>query len=224
MLDYLDGDRHAYVEVSSPNLDMWKMRGEVMFRSFATMGAIERVALGECKGKILDVGAGSGCHSLYLQKQHMDVDALDISPGAIEVMKKRKIAKPIHGNLFALEGKRYDTVLMLMNGMGICGTLDGLNLFFQFSKTILAANGQIIADSTDLASLYHPDSLSLQDDVYYGETAFVMRYNNIVGAPFPWLYIDFSTLEYYAGFQGLCCEKLIANKTGSYLVRITTEG
>lgn len=220
LLDYLNGKKQAAVKVMSPDLDMWKMRGELMFRSFGRMNQIERRALGLCRGKILDIGAGSGCHTLYLQQRHKDVDALDLSPGCIKVMKKRKIRRPVHDNLFSMKGKRYDTLLMLMNGLGICGSIDGLNLFFQFIRSILTDRGQVIADSTDLASLYDAKGLSERADAYYGETCFTMSYQTIVGDPFEWLYIDFDTLNFYAEYHGFTCEKIISDKTGKYLVRI----
>lgn len=194
MLDYLNGDKHAFVEVKSTTLDMEKMTGEVMFRSFKTMSYIEKKALGLCQGKILDIGAGSGCHTLYLQKRNQQVQALDISPGCIDVMKQRKIHHPVHGNLFSIKDRQFDTLLLLMNGLGICGTIDGLNLFFQFIKPLLSDRGQVIADSTDLALLYDPETFLTRNDIYYGETQFVMTYKTIEGDSFDWLYIDYDTL------------------------------
>lgn len=219
MLDYFNGQKQVYVEVESTTLDMWKMDGEVMFRTITTMSHLEKKALSLCRGKILDIGAGSGCHTLYLQKKGHLVDSLDISPGCVEVMTKRKIPCVIHDSLFSLEDKKYDTLLMLMNGLGICGSLDGLNLFFQFIKSVLSPKGQIIADSTDLASLHA--SLSLTEGSYYGETEFIMSYEKIIGDSFEWLYIDFTTLQTLAGFHGFACEKIMTDKADRYLARIT---
>ncbi len=221
LLDYYHGKKDAFVEVSSTTLDMWKMTGDVMFRSFKEMGYIEKKALGLCKGNILDIGAGSGCHSLYLQKRKLNVTSIDISPGCVEVMKQRKVAHPKHGNLFSIQDYKYDTLLMLMNGIGICGSIDRLNLFFQFIKSILTPHGQVIADSTDLANLYSTQTLqTINKDNYYGETQFIMSYKPIEGETFEWLYIDFNTLSFYADFNGFSCEKIIEDKTGKYLTRM----
>ncbi|MCP4021837.1 MAG: class I SAM-dependent methyltransferase [Desulfobacteraceae bacterium] len=222
MLDYLNGESAAYVDVVSTTVDMWKMKGVTMFRKFAQMGRIEQKALGLCRGKILDVGAGSGCHSLYLQKRNQIVDALDISLGCIEVMKKRKVNTTIHGSLFSLQERSYDTLLMLMNGLGICGTIDGLNLFLQYIKTLLTTGGQVIADSTDLAVLYDVTCLASSTRGYFGETEFKMTYKGAQSDPFPWLYIDFETLGYYTNLHGLKCEQILAGEGGKYLVRIYT--
>jgi SAM-dependent methyltransferase len=221
MMDYFNGDLNAHVEVKSTTLDMWEMAGSTMFRTFKSMNKIERKALGLCRGKILDIGAGSGCHSLYLQKKGHVVDALDMSCGCVEVMKKRKVVNVIHGNLFSVENKVYDTLLMLMNGLGICGSIDGLNLFFQFIKPILASAGQVIIDSTDITTLYDSQNIQVPDWAYPGETKFVMTYKEIVGDPFDWLYIDFETLQYYAGFHGFACELIMEDRTGKYLARLS---
>ncbi len=221
MLDYLNGDHNAYVEVTSTTLDMWKMSGRVMFRPFKQMNRIERKALSLCKGRILDIGAGSGCHSLYLQKRNQKVDSIDISPGCVSVMKKRKLTSVFHDSVFSLKNRQYHTLLMLMNGLGICGSIDGLHLFFQFIRTILDPKGQLIADSTDLSSLYDAENIALNNETYYGETQFTMTYKAIESVPFEWLYIDFDTLHYYANFHGLSCKKILSDNTGKYLVKMT---
>ncbi len=221
LLDYLSGRQDAFVEVDSTTLEMWTMKGETMFRSYLKMDAVERLALEICDGAILDVGAGAGCHTLYLQEQGLGVDALDISPGCIEVLAQRGVKNIFHQNLFSVTQKKYKTILMLMNGLGICGTLDGCNLFLQFVKTILDVGGQVIADSTDLTSLYNETLPSASElDSYFGETEFVMKYKNLRSDPFTWLYIDFRTLETLVRFNGLQCERLLSGEGGKYLVRI----
>jgi len=62
------------------------------FRLHDEMPALEKKALALASGKTLDVGCGSGSHSLYLQNQRgLDLTALDISEGAIEVAKARGV-------------------------------------------------------------------------------------------------------------------------------------
>ena len=221
MLAYLHGDRDAFVEVDSTTLEMSTMRGEVMFREYEQMELLEQKALELCRGEILDAGAGSGCHSLYLQSRGKEVEALDISPGCVEVMRQRQVRNVLHRNLFSLQGKRYTTILMLMNGLGISGTLGGLNRLLRHVKTLLAEGGQLIADSTDLTPLFAGVKQYLQLDHYFGETEFVMKYGEIVSDPFPWLYVDFETLRMFAEHNGLSCEQLLTVEGGDrYLVRM----
>jgi SAM-dependent methyltransferase len=193
-----------------------------MFRKYAEMDEIDKLALRLCSGKILDVGAGSGCHSLYLQKEGLEVDALDISPGSVEVMRKQGVKNILHQNLFSLRERSYDTILMLMNGLGICGSIDGVNLFLQFIKTILKEGGQVIADSTDLAVCHKDELIGLDyiNDMYIGETECVMSYKHRDSDPFNWLYIDYETLESLVTYNKLNCRCLMMAEQGRYLARI----
>lgn len=222
MLDYLHGRHNAYVEVSSTTLEMSTMPGKVLFRKHREMSVLEQQALVLCEGRILDVGAGSGCHSLYLQEQDREVHALDISPGCIEVMRQRKVITPIHQSLFSFEGGKYRTILMLMNGLGICGSLDGVNLFLQYVRNLLDEGGQVIADSTDLHLLHEATGAdqTVGRGGYYGETEFVLQYQNITSDPFAWIYIDFKILKTLVAFNGLQCEQVMTGDNGQYLVRI----
>lgn len=222
LLDFLDGRSDAFVTVESTTLEMWKMKGETMFRTFKAMNRIERKALSLCRGKILDAGAGSGCHSRYLHKRKMDVYSIDISPGCVEVMNRMSLPNVCHANLFSLDGiQKFDTLLMLMNGIGICGTIDGLHLFLQFIPDLLNPGGQVILDSTDISVLYRPSQLDQAEDTYYGETSFIMHYGDSRSDPFDWIYVDFETLLHCAGFHGINCENMLSDKTGRYLARIS---
>lgn len=222
MLAYLHGDHSACLEVESTTLEMATMTGEMMFRDFQEMDALERQALALSEGRILDVGAGSGSHSLYLQQQGLEVEAIDISPGAVEVMARRGVVHVRHTDLYSLSSGRYDTILLLMNGLGLCGNLAGLPEMLSHAAGLLADDGQILADSTDLSNLYVETAGELPPDegAYYGETQFVMRYREIVSSPFPWLYVDFATLQGVAGWCGLHCEQLIALAGDRYLARL----
>lgn len=222
MLDYLAGHCSAYAKVASTTFSMSTMPAKTMFRTYSEMDELEHAALHLCRGRVLDVGAGSGCHSLYLQERNVAVDALDISPGCIKVMEQRQVKNPIHNNLFSLESGTYTTILMLMNGLGICGSLDGLNLFLQYVQTLLTEHGQVIADSTDLRLLYNDEDeeSDLPDDSDYGETEFVITYNTIISEPFQWIYVGFSTLQMLAEYNGLECQQVVTGENGRYLARM----
>lgn len=219
LADFLAGDKKAFLQVDSPSLEMSEMMGATLFRSEEGMSDLERKALDLCSGRVLDVGGGSGCHSLVLQARGLDVHAIDISPGCVRVMTERGVARAELKSLFNISSGDYDTVLMLMNGIGLAGTIEGLNYFFQYIRKILVPGGQILADSTDLSSRY--TSLPIgREDRYYGETEFTMSYGNIQGEPFEWLYIDFSTLAFYARFHGWQCKRVVKDADGKYLARI----
>ena len=220
--DFCCGDSGAFLNVWSSTLEMSTMQGTTMLRGFEKMNDVEKCALAACRGRILDVGAGAGCHSLVLQSRGMDVDAIDISPGCVEVMRKRGLKKSYHRNILDLRNSHYDTILMLMNGIGISGSLDGLNLFIQHLDTLLAPGGQLLADSTDLLGKFLKKGEDVYDEEggYCGETDFVMIYKGLRSDPFGWLYVDFELLHTICRFHGFSCDKIIDTEEKHFLAKI----
>ena len=183
---------------------------EELFRTEKQMPLLERTALQMATGRILDVGAGSGCHSLALQEAGKEVHAIDISPLSVEVMKQRGVRSVSQTNLFNEQfADEYDTILMLMNGSGIIGKLENLPDFFRKMKLLLRPGGCVLMDSSDLSYLFEEEDGSIVIDLagdYYGEVDFQMQYKNVKGDSFDWLYIDFQTLSLYAAENGFTAE------------------
>lgn len=194
------------------------------FRDFSQMPETEKKALTMSTGNILDAGAGSGSHSLWLQEKKMSVDAIDISPGAIQIMKQRGVANAILKDIFLLKEKKYDTILMLMNGIGMVKNIEGLELFLERIKKLLAPKGKILLDSSDLRYLFTEEDGSMWVDLnapYYGEVEYQLSYKQIHGEPFQWLYIDFSTLDHYAQLHGFVCEHIYEDEHFNYLAALS---
>ncbi len=195
-----------------------------LFRDFADMPIQEQKAIELCRGNVLDVGAGSGCHSVILKERGPAPVAIDISELSVEVMKERGLdARNI--NFFdETFTEKFDTILLAMNGIGIVGKIDRLPLFFRSIKRLLAPGGQVLLDSSDISYVFMDDDGGMDIDLaagYYGEIDYKMRYKNITGAPFDWLYIDFDTLSMYAEEHGFICEKCIDGEHYDYLARLT---
>ena len=194
-----------------------------LFRTFDEMPVQEQKAIELCRGRVLDVGAGSGCHSIVLKDRGLDVTAIDISELSVEVMKERGLdARNINffDETFA---ERFDTILLAMNGIGIVGKTERLPEFFRSIKRLLAPDGQVLLDSSDIRYVFMDDDGVMDIDLaagYYGEIDYKMRYKNITGEPFDWLYIDFDTLSMYAEEHGFKCEKCIDGEHYDYLARI----
>jgi hypothetical protein len=196
---------------------------EGLFRSFEDMPELERIALEMAGGKILDVGAGSGCHSVALGKAGNSAVAIDISPLSVEVMKRRGLdARQV--NLYDESfTDKFDTILMLMNGTGIIGTLENMPVFFERMKELLAPGGCILIDSSDLRYLYEEEDGSLMIDLaddYYGLLDYQMEYKDVVGEPFDWLYVDFDTLAFYAEENGFAAELVAEGEHYDYLAKL----
>lgn len=197
---------------------------EDLFREIGDMPELERVALEQARGRILDAGAGSGCHSIALKEMGKTSVAIDISPLAVEVMKLRGLdARKI--NLYdGSFNEKFDTVLMLMNGTGIIGTLDNMPVFFERMKQLLNPGGCILIDSSDLRYLYEEEDGSLMIDLadeYYGLLDYQMQYKDILGEPFDWLYVDFETLAFYAEENGFIAEIVAEGEHYDYLAKLS---
>lgn len=176
------------------------------FRDFEKMPSIEKKALELARGKILDVGCGTGSHSLYLQNLcNHNVTSLDVSEGAIYVAEKRGVKKTKHISIWDFEETGFETILLLMNGMGIGKTIAELPKLLKHLKKLIATEGKILVDSSDLIYLFDEEDIALwkKDKTYYGEVDFGIRFQG-KSEEFPWLYIDPKTLEEVSkscGFQ-----------------------
>ena len=198
-----------------------------LFRDFGEMPVQEQKAIELCRGKVLDVGAGSGCHSIVLKERGIEATAIDISVLSVEVMKERGLdARNI--NFFdETFTDKFDTILLAMNGIGIVGKIERLPMFFRSIKRLLAPGGQVLLDSSDIRYVFMDEDGGMDIDLaagYYGEIDYKMRYKNITGTPFDWLYIDFDTLQMYAEEHGFTCEKCIDGDHYDYLARLTVSG
>ncbi|MEO8255153.1 MAG: class I SAM-dependent methyltransferase [Flavobacterium sp.] len=196
-----------------------------LFRSFEEMPAIEQKALELAKGKTLDVGCGAGSHSLYLQKEKkLDVTAIDISSNAIKTCELRGIEKSLVQDILVLENEKYDTILLLMNGTGIFGTLKNTSKFLEKLKSLLHPGGQILIDSSDIIYMFDEDedgAYQIPANGYYGELEFTVSYKGEKEVAFPWLYLDYNTLQNAAFDNGLQCELILEGEHYDYLAKLS---
>ncbi len=223
--DYHLRGKAARLRVMSSMFDEDEMPVDHLFRTFDDMPHLEQKALDMAYGKVLDIGAGAGCHALALQERGMDVKAIDISPLSCEVMKERGIKDVECVNLFCkqLQGK-YDTLLLLMNGTGIAGKLSQLPALLNRLKELLSEEGQILIDSSDLKYIYENEDGSMDIDLnapYYGEVDYQMQYRDIKGEPFDWLYTDPMLLASVSKQCGLRCQIIEQGEHYDYLAKLT---
>lgn len=222
LLAYFKGDRKAKVKVESNIVDTeyWKL--SEFFHSWDNMSEIERRALKLCNGRTLDVGAGSGSHSLWLKDNGMEVSAIDLSPGAVEVMRERGLDAQ-RQDFYALSGVRYDTLLFLMNGAGIAQTMKNLPRFLEHCKSLLNDGGQVLLDSSDLKFLYDDEDLAemTEEGRYYGEIDYWMSYRGETDEKFDWLFVDFNSLKLVCESCGLKAEKVYEDNHFQYLAKIS---
>ena len=224
IVDYAQNKVNKDIIVVSEICDDDVIPSEYLFRAYDEMPKIEQLALDRCEGKILDVGAGAGIHAMYLMERGKDVSCIDISELSVNYLKDQKInARQL--NFFNLEGEQYDTLLFLMNGLGIAGTLSNLEFTLLKAKTSLTNNGKILCDSSDIKYLYEDDEGGYWIDLnagYYGDFRYQMRYESHTSDWFDWLYVDFETLKTTAEKVGFAVE-LIHEEDQQFLAELTVK-
>lgn len=223
LLDFQSGN---YIEdiVTSSSLDEKDtIPMPYLFRDHENMPLLEQEALKHCHGKVMDIGCGAGSHSLYLQQNGFDVTALDSSVGAIEVCRQRGQKKAFQADIMNYSDEKFDTLLMLMNGIGLVGNLKGLDAFLQHAKKLLKPNGSILLDSSDIIYMFETEEGNYdlpENEKYYGEVQFTMEYKGQKSNAFEWLYLDFDTLAVAAKKNGYVCEMLLDGKHYDYLAKL----
>lgn len=223
LLDYFHGNytEDLYTETNISEKD--EMPLPYLFRSFEEMPKIEQIALQLSKGKVLDVGCGTGNHALYLQQKGINVTAIDLSPGAVEVCKLRGVQNAEMIDILNVSEK-FDTILLLMNGTGIFQNLVTAPRYLNHLKSLLYPGGQILIDSSDLIYMFDKDEDGgiwvSGDKDYYGELTFIVSYKNEVSEEFDWLYLHFELLKDLSLKAGLQCELVLEGEHYDYLAKL----
>lgn len=215
--DYFFGKKGSKLFVHDEFGPKVEMPVSAYFRTYLTMPSLERTALQQAEGKILDVGAGAGAHVLALQEMGKEVTALEISPASCDVMRRRGVKKVIEADYFSFSEEKFDTLLFLMNGIGLAGSLKGLERVLTQAEVVLADAGQILFDSCDIAYMYED---LLPENPYYGEARVRYSYGNLTTDWFKWLYVDSDTLAGVATRLGWKMEILEEDDQSQYLTRL----
>ena len=223
--DYYKNGVAGRLRVFSSMFDEDEIPVAHLFREEDEMGELELKALECSKGRVLDVGAGAGCHALALQERGLMVTAIDVSPLSVEVMANSGVDDARLVDLYDTKlDEKFDTILMLMNGSGIIGKIANMPQFFARIDQLLAEGGQVLMDSSDLIFLFEDEDGGVDIDLagdYYGEVDFTMQYKNIKGETFDWLYVDFETLAFHASENGFEAELVMQGEHYDYLARLT---
>ena len=223
LLDFQNGNYSEDIMTSTSISDEDTLPLPYLFRAHKDMPKLEQKALNLCKGGVLDVGCGSGSHSIYLQKKGFKVKAIDISKGAIEVSKQRGVLQADVINILD-ETETFDTILLLMNGTGIFQELTQVSKYLSHLKNLLNPNGQILIDSSDIKYMYEDEDGGYWMDMntsYYGELDYFLTYKGEKEAPMKWLYLDFETLKLACKTLGLRCELVFEGAHFDYLAKLS---
>ncbi len=207
--DYLNGDKKAQITILCDLADDDIMDVDYYFRKEKDLPELEKLALSLCHHKVLDVGASVGAHAIPLKEKGHEVTAIDISETAITYLKQKGIkAKKSSFEQYNKFG--FQTILLLMNGIGLAGKLNNLEAFLKKCYDMLEEGGNVLCDSTDVRYFYEDDEGALWMDLnaeYYGEFSFAMKYKHLQDEFFNWLYVDEEKLTEIATKVGFTAHK-----------------
>ena len=223
---YFQQKKAEDIVVHSPNFEDDVIPVSYLFRTYAEMPLLEKIALDQCSGNTLDVGCGAGSHALYLQEERkVKVTAIDTSGGAIEICRDRGIKDARVISFYEFSEEKFDTILLLMNGTGIIGKMANLDHFFLKLKELLQPSGQVLIDSSDLSFLFDPDEDGgfwiNPEEGYYGEMKYRLSYGNQTSEEFDWLYLDFNSLHLAAEQHNFDCELVRQGEHYDYLGKLS---
>jgi SAM-dependent methyltransferase len=226
LLDYLDGETSTTIVVYGELVERRAVPVQLFFREPADFPSLERKAIELCRGRVLDIGAGAGCHSLALQERGHEVCAIDFLPECVEVMKKRGVREAHCANVHTFEAEPFDTLFSMMNGTAVVRDLTGLQPFLKSIRRLLKPDGQFLVDSTDMRQVAAPGIQAYlekkrEQGEYFGEMHLQLEYKGRRGATFTQLYVDSETLAEHALQSSWACEIVERDESGRYLARLT---
>ena len=226
LLDYLNGDTSTPIIVYGELVERREVPVQLFFREPADFPLLEKKAIELCRGHVLDIGAGAGCHSLALQERGHQVCAIDFLPECVEVMKKRDVREAHCANIHTFEAEPFDTLFSMMNGTAVVRDLPGLQPFLKSVRRLLKPGGQFLVDSTDMRQVAAPGIQAYLEKKrdqgeYFGEMHLQLEYKGRRGTPFTQLFVDAETLSEHASQSGWACEIVERDESGRYLARLT---
>lgn len=223
MLDYLNGEEDAYCILRRDDGIAYPPIYARQFFYADGLPELDRIAVERCTGRVLDIGAGAGSHSLAIQERGLEVTSIDISPKAVKVMSERGCQNPLVGDVFDSYLAPFDTIFVILN-IGIVQNLDGLVRFLKQLETLMTGGGQLITDSIDPRNSEDESYRKYTEDkilqgCYLGERTLRFEYKGHTSDWFEWMHIDHETLSHYVDEAGYSMEDL-GSDGKRYLVSI----
>lgn len=181
-------------------------------------------AMRHAKGRVLDVGCGAGTHSIYCQEQGCDVLAIDISPAAIQVARRRglRLGRVMSVSQVDASSGTFDTILMLG---GNFGTLENgtraKRLLRRFHK-MTTPDARIIAESRDpyqTSELAHRKyhRRNKQRGRMAGQVRIRIRFKDLQTPWFDYLFVSMAEMENILEDTGWFVEEFLDSEGTAYI-------
>ncbi len=223
---FWEGDKDAELTMIRDDGREERVPVQVFFREPGDFSTIDKKAIELCKGHVLDVGAGTGVHSLVLQKKGFRVTAIDVCTEAVAIMVQRGVVNARCTDVLEFNGGPFDTILMMGHGIGMVETIEGLDRFLAIAAGLITRGGQILLDSMDVRLTSDLNNLAYQEanrrsGHYVGEIRLLFAHQETRGPYCGWLHLDAETLEKHAEQAGWKSDLVLQQDAVNYLARLT---
>ncbi len=230
LLDHFLGEEaQIIIERDDGNLDV-SGKPEIYFREFDQWEEYDRRAMAHVSGRALDIGSGAGRHALYLQGKGHSVVALDNSPLAIEVMKRRGVREVALMPATQISSKLgvFDSILMMGNNFGLVANRRRAKWLFRRFHSITTPEAIVIATSldplttTDTRHLdYH--ERNRQKGRMPGRVRIRVRYRNYIGLWFDYLLASLEEMKSLISGTGWYVTEVIESDGPVYIAIIAKQ-
>ncbi len=214
LVDHARTGRSRALRVTRSGDLQYDLDTSAFFELEGEQSVIDDALLGACVGRVLDVGAGAGRHTLALEARGHDVCAIDVSSDCVGLMQERGVRDARHVDVWSLLDEAhgpdlgaFDTLLFGMQTIGLTGRVDALVALLrglQQRPGLLRRGGRIVLDSSaptgpgfdqrvECAVPADP-SAPIEDAALAGETRVSFGYRGARGAPFEWIYVGAEAL------------------------------
>jgi SAM-dependent methyltransferase len=125
---------------------------------------LDRKAMRFVRGRTLDVGCGGGRVCLHLQERGQEVVGIDISPGAVEVCRRRGVRDVRLCSIDDVDESlgRFDTIVMLGNNFGLFASRSKAKRLLRRFHKLTTDRGRIVAETRDVYRTDDPAHLAYQ--------------------------------------------------------------
>jgi SAM-dependent methyltransferase len=166
MLAALDGRSvREIVERDDGFIEAGGYTAEMYLAPFRRWPAHNRRAMRFVRGRVLDVGCGAGRVCLHLQGRGLEVVGIDISPGAVEVCRRRGVLDARLSRIEDVDASLgvFDTIVMFGNNLGLLASkAKGRRLLRRFHE-LTSNRGRIVAETRDIYRTEDPAHLAYHE-------------------------------------------------------------
>jgi len=196
---------------------------DVFFAEHGEWSAEERRVFESVQGRLLDIGCGAGRHSLEAQRRGLDVVAIDVSPGAVEVCRQRGVRDVRLLPLAVVDATfgAFDTALMMCGNFGLVGTADEAVRVLRVLHELMPSNGRIVLDSVDPYQDADAGDLAYQErnrglGRSPGQVTIRLRYGELATPWYDLLNLSAAELEALAAKAAWHLADLVDGEPGEY--------